>query len=437
MRWWSSQPLTVKIFIGMFLGIIAGLVIGPPIGQLKFIGDIFIRLIQVVVVPIVFAALAISMASLGDIRKFGRITIKVLAFYMLTTVIAAAVGLIAANLSQPGAGLDPSVAARLQAATPPQPAVPPSVGDVLVNLFPSNIFDAAVKAQMVQVVIFSIFFGIVMGMLGKAAEPMKQFVDSLYQVMIKMIFLIMELAPYAIFALMAWLTATTGFGALVPLAKYVLTTIVALLFQTFIVVSICVWLIARVNPLQFYKRSMDYMLVAFTTRSSAATLPIAIQTAEQKLGVSPRIAGFSLPLGSVMNQDGTVVWHGIAALFIAQFYGINVPLETQFTILIMTILVGLGTSGIPSGGLVLLAMILGGAGLPVEGIALIAGIDAIPDMFRTTLNVIDDLSGAVMVGATEPGGLDRSVFNGERDLTPEELAASATEVDYDAPVPAI
>ena len=431
-RWWSSQSLTLKIFIGMALGIVLGLVY-PPIGQLRWVGDIFIRLIQVVVVPIVFAALAVSMAGLGDIRKFGRITVKVLLFYMLTTVIAAVIGLLAANLSQPGVGLDPNVIARLE---PPQPAKPPALGEVMINLFPSNIFDAAVRAQMVQVVIFSIFFGIVMGMLGKQAEPMRQFVDSLYAIMIKMIWLIMELAPYGVFTLMAWLTATTGFQALLPMAKYVGTTIVALLFQTFVVVSLCVWLIARVNPIHFYKRSMEYMLVAFTTRSSAATLPVAIQVAETRLGVSPRIAGFSLPLGSVMNQDGTVVWHGIAALFIAQFYGIQVPLETQFTILIMTILVGLGTSGIPSGGLVLLAMILGGAGLPIEGIALIAGIDAIPDMFRTTLNVIDDLSGAVMVGATEPEGLDRSILYGERELTPEELAERA-HAETEEPVPAV
>lgn len=431
-RWWSRQPLTLKIFIGMFLGMICGLVY-PPIGQLRWIGDIFIRLIQVVVVPIVFAALAFSMASLGDIRKFGRISVKVIGFYMLTTVIAAVIGLLAANLSQPGVGLDPNVIAKLE---PPKPAAPPSLGEVMINLFPSNIFDAAVRAQMVQVVIFSIFFGVVMGMLGKAAEPMRAVVESLYQIMVKMIWIIMEFAPYGVFALMAWLTANTGFSALLPLAKYVLTTVVALLFQTFVVVSLCVWLVARVNPIQFYKRSLDYMLVAFTTRSSAATLPVALQVAEQKLGINPRIAGFSLPLGSVMNQDGTVVWHGIAALFIAQFYGITVPLEAQFTILIVTVLVGLGTSGIPSGGLVLLAMILGSAGLPVEGIALIAGIDAIPDMFRTTLNVIDDLAGALMVGATEPGGLDRSILAGERELTAEETTFGGVPQD-ETPVPAV
>ena len=416
-QWWMSQSLTARIFIGMFLGMMAGLVF-PPVGQLKWIGDIFIRLIQVVVVPIVFTALAVAMASLGDIRKFGRISVKVLAFYMLTTLIAAVVGLTAANLSQPGVGLDPDVVTRLE---PPNPTSPPALSEVMINLFPSNIVDSAAKGNMIQVVVFAIFFGVVMGMIGQAAEPMRQVLDSLYQIMIKMIWIIMGFAPFGVFFLMAWLTATTGVAALLPLAKYIVVTIVTELFQTFIVVSLCVWLIGRVNPVHFYRRSLDYMLVAFSTRSSAATLPVALQVAEQKLGVRPQIAGFSLPLGAVMNQDGTVVWQGIAALFIAQFYGISVPLEMQLTILIMTILVGLGTSGIPSGGLILLAMILGSVGLPVEGIALIIGVDAIPDMFRTALNVVDDLAGAVMVAATEPDMLRRDVLAGERELSAEEI----------------
>ena len=416
--WWSRQPLTLKIFLGMFLGMVVGLVF-PPIKELRWIGDIFIRLIQVAIVPIVFCALAVSMAALGDIRKFGRITVKVIGFYMLTTIIAAVVGLVAANLAQPGAGLDPSLLRT--AAEPPKPAAPPALAEVMVNLFPTNPIDAAARSNMTQVVVFAIFFGIVMGMVGEAAAPVRNVLDSLYQIVIKMIWIIMEFAPYGIFFLMAWLTANTGFAALLPMVKYVLTTIVALLFQTFIVVALCVWLIARVNPIQFYKRSLDYMMVAFTTRSSAASLPVALQVAEQKLGIRPQIAGFSLPLGSVMNQDGTVVWHGIAALFIAQFYGITVPFDTQINILIVTVLVGLGTAGVPSGGLVLLAMILGSNGIPVEGIALIAGIDAIPDMFRTTLNVIDDLSGAIMVAGTEPDMLRRDVLAGERELSIDEI----------------
>jgi Na+/H+-dicarboxylate symporter len=237
----------------------------------------------------------------------------------------------------------------------------------------------------------------------------------------------MEMAPYGVFALMGWLTAVTGLKALLPLAKYILATIIGVTFQTFIVVSIFVALIARVNPWQFYKRSLDYMMVAFTTRSSAASLPIALQVAEQKLGIHPRIAGFSLPLGSVMNQDGTAIWWPLAAMFIAQLYGIPITLEQQFYLVVLVNLIGLGSTGIPSGGIILLAMILTGMGWPVEGIALIIGVDVIPDMFRTTLNVIDDLSGALMVAATEKDMLRRDVLAGERELSPDEITFTGVE----------
>jgi len=291
----------------------------------------------------------------------------------------------------------------------------------MLNMVPTNAIDAAAKANMIQIVVFAIFFGLVMGSLGKRAEPVKVVLESLYQIMIKMIWVIMEYAPYGVFALMAWLTATTGLATLLPLAKYILATIIGILFQTFIVVSIFVWVIARVNPWHFYKRSADYMMVAFTTRSSNATLPVALQVAEQKLGIRPEIAGFSLPLGATMNQDGTAIWWPIAAMFIAQLYGIPITFEQQVKLVVLVNLIGLGMTGIPSGGLILLAMILQGLGWPVEGIALIMGVDAIPDMFRTTLNVVDDLSGALMVAATEKGMLRRDILYGKRELSPEEI----------------
>lgn len=417
MSWWFRQPLTTKIFIGMVLGFAAGL-IWPPIGQIKWIGDIFINVIQVVIVPLVFSALVIAMANLGDLRRFGRIALKVLVFYIGTTVIASVVGVTMANLVQPGAGLDPATVAKLGA---PQPATPPGLGEVMVGMFPKNIVDSMAKGSMIQVVLFSILFGILVGQLGKRAQPIRDLVDALYAVMIKMIWVIMEFAPYGVFALMAWLIAQTGLSALIPLAKYIVGTILAILIHTFVVVSIVVALIARVNPIQFYKRSADYMMVAFTTRSSGATLPVALQVAEQKLGIRPEIAGFCLPLGAVMNQDGTAIWHPMAAMFIAQFYGLPITLEQQINLVILVNLIGLGSTGIPSGGLILLAMILSGLGWPVEGIALIVGVDAIPDMFRTTLNVVDDLSGALMIAATEKGMFRRDVFYGKRELTADEI----------------
>jgi Na+/H+-dicarboxylate symporter len=332
--------------------------------------------------------------------------------------VATILGVTLANVFQPGAGLDPTVLTKL---TPPKPATPPPIGQIFLNMVPSNIVDAAAKGTMIQIVIFAILFGLVLGVVGKKGEPVRAVLEGVYQVMVKMVWAIMEMAPYGVFALMAWLTAVTGLKALLPLAKYILATIIGVSFQTIVVVSIFVALIARVNPWQFYKRSLDYMMVAFTTRSSAASLPIALQVAEQKLGIHPRVAGFALPLGSVMNQDGTSIWWPLAAMFIAQLYGLPITLEQQIYLVVLVNLIGLGSTGIPSGGIILLAMILTGMGWPVEGIALIIGVDAIPDMFRTTLNVIDDLSGALMVAATEEGMLRRDILSGQRELGPDEI----------------
>ncbi|HEX2988353.1 MAG TPA: dicarboxylate/amino acid:cation symporter [Chloroflexota bacterium] len=423
MGWWFRLNITWKLLIAMILGILVGLVF-PPVKDLKWMGDIFIRLIQVVVVPLIFAALTVAMASIGDIRSFGRIAIKVIFFYMMTTIIAGFVGLLAANIFQPGAGIDRAILGTPKA---PATSAPPGLADVLLNMFPTNIVDAGAKANMIQVVVFGVLFGLIMGAMGKKAQPVKDVLESLFQIMVKMVWVIMEYSPYAVFALMAWLTATTGTAALMPLIKYVLTSVVALLFQTFIVVSFFVWLIARVNPIQFYRRSADYIMVAFSTRSSAASLPVSMQVAEQKLGIRPEIVGFSLPLGAAMNQDGTVVWHPIAAMFIAQLYGIQLPIDQQINIVVLAVLIGLGGAVIPSGGLVLLAMILQGVGLPVEGISFIAGVDAIPDMCRTTLNVVDDLSGAIMVAGTEKGMLRRDILSGKRELSPDEITFTGME----------
>ena len=416
MKWWFRQSLTTKIFLGMLAGMIVGLLY-PPIENLKFVGDIFIAFIKVVVVPLVFAVLVVCMAAI-DLRSLGRIGAKVLFFYTFTTVIATIVGVIMANIMRPGVGLDASVVSKL---TAPKPATPPPIAEIFLNMVPTNIVDAAAKGNMIQIVVFAIFFGLMMGVVGKKADPVKDLMESTYQIMVKMVWAIMEMAPYAVFTLMAWLTAVTGLKALLPLSKYILATLIGITFQTVIVVSLCVALIARVNPWHFYKRSLDYMMVAFTSRSSAASLPIALQVAEQKLGIDPKIAGFSLPLGSVMNQDGSAIWWPIAAMFIAQLYGIPITFEQQIHLVVLVNLIGLGSTGIPSGGIILLAMILTGMGWPVEGIALIIGVDVIPDMFRTCLNVVDDLSGALMVAATEKGMLRRDVLSGERELAPDEI----------------
>ncbi len=254
MRWWFRQPVTVQIFIGMVLGIVFGLICNASkwtIGtDIKWLGDIFIRLIQVVVIPLIFSALTVAMASV-DIRSFGRIAVKVVVFYTMTTVVAGVIGVMSADIFRPGAGINLAAFGQLK---PPEAAKPPTFVDIMLNMFPTNVINAAATANILQVVIFGIIFGLVMGSMGKKAQPVKDLLDSLFQIMVKMVYVIMAYSPYAIFALMSWLTASTGTATLTALALYVVTCIVALLFQTFVVVSIFVALIARVNPIQFYKR---------------------------------------------------------------------------------------------------------------------------------------------------------------------------------------
>jgi Na+/H+-dicarboxylate symporter len=223
----------------------------------------------------------------------------------------------------------------------------------------------------------------------------------------------MYYAPIGIFALMAWVTGMMGIGIIMPLVKYMLTVIVTIFIQTAVVVSLVVWLFARLDPIQFYRQCAGVMLVAFTTRSSNVSLPVAMECAETKLGISKKLSGFALPLGAVMNQDGMCIYQAVAAILIAQFFGVNFTLGDQIQLLMLILLIGFGSAGIPSGGMVLLAVILAGMGWPVEGIAIIAGVDAIPDMFRTTLNVLDDLSGALAVASSE-GELDRDMYYGRK-----------------------
>lgn len=416
-RFWFRQSLTTQIFVGMLVGIALGFAY-PPIREWKWVGDIFIRLIQVVIVPLIFSALALGMASLGDLRSVGRMAAKVVAIFIGTNLLAALFGLVIVAVLRPGAGLDPSVIAKL---APPQPQPTPPFGEIILSFIPVNIFDAAVRQNMVQLVLFSALFGLIMGSFGKSAEPARHLLETIYQIMIKMVGIIMQYAPYGVCALMAWLVATTGTATLKALAAYVVTSIAAVTLYTLIVLSLLVWVLAGVEPWVFYRRSVDFIMVGFTTRSSAASLPVLLQVAEQKLGIRPEIAGFALPLGTVIASDGTRVWQVMAVMFVANVYGLPVSLETQLTVVILTVLMGLGGTAIPSGGLVNLAMILKGVALPVEGIALIAGVDAAIDMFRTAANVIGRTAGTLVVASSEPNMLARDILYDRRQLSPEEI----------------
>lgn len=413
------MPLTYQIFIGMVVGLILGTIVGGPIATqwLKPFGDIFIRLIRMLVVPLVFFSLAAGAASLGDITKLGRIGGKILGLYIGTTVIASTLGLIVGNMLQPGAGL---AKAALKA---PEVAKPPTVGDMLINIFPLNPVDAMARADMLQIIVFALFFGVAISMVGERASGLKSIIEQGNEAMLKLVGIVMAYAPIGVAALMAWVAGAIGFSILVPLAVYLVGVIVAVFLHGGILYSLIVAGVGGVSPVRFYKNAVDFMLVAFTTCSSAAALPLNMQAAEKKMGVPRSLYGFTLPLGATVNMDGTAIYMGVATVLIAQFYGISLTFSQQLTVILTATLASIGAAGVPGAGLVMMSMVLTAVGLPLEGIAIIAGVDRIADMFRTTLNVTGDAACTVGVARTE-GMLDKEVFYG-RKVVPEVGAAAA------------
>ncbi len=407
MRTFRSS-LAIQIFTAMILGILFGAIVGKDIAWIKIFGDIFLRLLQMLVVPFIFVVLVTGAASIGNPRDLGRVGLKLFILYEVTSLIAISLGLVTAMLIQPGVGLPQPAAA---AAKPPQPM---DAKDLVLTIFPSNVFDAASRGDVMQVIVFALFFGVALGMIKKQVPMVLEVLEQVNRGLISLIGIVMTLAPYGVFALMTWTTATYGLAVLVPLAKYLVGIAVALTFQIFVVSGLLVWLLARLDPIRFFKHCWEFMAVAFTTCSAAAALPVEFKVAEQKIGIQRRIWAFTLPLGA-MNQDGTALYQAMAAVLIAQFYHVDLSFGTLFVVILTALLASTGTFAVPGAGLITLAIVLRSAGLPLEGIALIAGVDRIADMFRTTLNVVDDMAVTTAVAHWE-NGLNRKVFYGEEPV---------------------
>lgn len=408
------QSLPLQIFLGMALGILVGGIFGKDVQGLKMLGDIFLRLLQMLVVPFVFTVLLTGTASIGNPKDLGRVGVKVLLMYELTSLIAIAVSLSVALAIQPGLGLP-----KLEGA-PPKPPVAMDFKDLFMTFIPSNPFDAAARGDMMQLIIFSLFFGVALGLIKNRVPVVLQVLEQVNEGLISLVGIVMKLAPYGVFGLMTWTMSTYGLPVLIPLAKYLIGIAISITFQIFIVSGLLVWLFTRLNPVTFFKHCWEAMVVAFTTCSSAASLPLQFKAAQQNLGIEKRVWAFTLPLGS-MNQDGTAMYQAMAAVLIAEFYGVELSFGKLFVILMTALLASSGTFAVPGAGLITLAIVLRSAGLPLEGIALVAGVDRIADMFRTTLNVLDDLSVTTIVAHWEKG-LNRKVFEGE-----ERVAAAAAD----------
>lgn len=391
-----KNNLLTQILIAFIIAIIIGALVGPAISIVKPLGDLFLRLISFIVAPLILSSLVIGMSSIGDPKRLGSIGGKTIVYFLITTSIAVFIGVIFGLVIAPGSGVN--LPAPQSVAEPPQSD---GVIQTLLAIIPTNPFAGLAEGKVLQIIFFAIMLGLGITLLGEKAKPVHQFFDSFAEVMYKITSMIMRVAPFGVFGLIAPVVGTHGLTVLMPLIKLVLSVAIACILHALIVYSFAVKSFAKMSPLTFLKGISPAALVAFSTCSSSGTLPVTMKNTQENLGVSNKITSFVLPLGATINMDGTAIYQGIAALFIAQFYGIELTFTQMITIVLMATLASIGAAGVPGAGLVMLTMVLSSVNLPLEGIALVAGVDRILDMFRTSVNVVGDASCAVVVAKSE------------------------------------
>ena len=411
--------LSTPIFIALLLGALLGVVIHYWIpssyikdtviveGVLYVIGQGFIRLMQMLVVPLVFCSLICGSMAIGDTKTLGKVGVKTIGFYLVTTALAVCVALGSALLINPGLGLDMDA---VQKGTVSSSTEATSLVDTLLNIIPKNPVQSMANGDMLPIIVFALFVGIMLAKLGTRGSVVANFFSQFNDVMMEMTMAIMKIAPIGVFCLIARTFATVGFSAFAPMLKYMGNVTLALAIQCLIVYQILLFVFTRLNPLKFIKKFLPVMGFAFSTATSNATIPMSIDTLSKKMGVSKQISSFTIPLGATINMDGTSIMQGVAVVFIAQAYGIPLTMGNLATVVVTATLASIGTAGVPSVGLVTLAMVLNSVGLPTEGIALIMGIDRILDMIRTAVNITGDAVCTTIVCHQE-GSLNREVFN--------------------------
>lgn len=415
-----GMALHTRILLGLLLGATAGVTaniyahssprllwlvdnVAQPIGQ------IFLRLLFMVVVPLVFASVTTGVASLGDLRRIGRIGGKTLLIFLATTSLAVVVGLTLVNLIRPGDALDPAVRIQLLAeyATQAGETVAASQQDLFgihtfVNIVPRNPVAAAASGDMLGLIFFSLMFGIALALLAKdVAAPVIRLLEGINQAVMVIIGFAMRLAPLGVTALIFSVTAKFGFDVLQSLGLYVITVLAALTIHQFGVIGVLAKVVTGIGPRSFFSRARALMITAFSTSSSNATLPTTIRTAEEDFGVPPEVAGFVLPLGATMNMNGSAMFEGMTVLFLAQVFGIPLDIFTQVIVVVLSVITAIGVAGVPGGSIPLLVMVMAMVGIPGEGIALILGVDRILDMARTVPNVTGDLLTSLIVARSE------------------------------------
>ena len=410
--------LTTKVLLAMAAGIILGLginVLGLAAegsflqfyivdGLFNIIGKIFVNALKMLVVPLVLLSLISGVCGIGDIRLLGRIGSKAFVLYMLTTAVAIASALAVAGVLGIGKGMNAQSTATFEGAEAP------ALSEVLINIVPSNPISAMAQGEMLSIIFFSILVGISLLMVGKKAENLMAGVEVANEVMMKMVGIIMSLAPYAVFCLLAKAMAQLGLDLFVQLIGYVLVLIFVLLLHLFVTLQATLVVFSGLNPLTFLKKMRNTQVFAFSTSSSNATIPVTLRTVVQRLGVDRSVASFTVPFGATINMDGTAIMQGVATVFIANIYGVELGVGGYLTVIVMSVLASVGTAGVPGVGLIMLSMVFTQVGLPLEGIGLILGVDRLLDMVRTAVNVSGDGVVSAIVAKSE-GKLDQSIYN--------------------------
>jgi len=414
------MKLHTKIMLGLALGAAAGVGANAFAADATWVhwtadnlaqpvGQIFLRMLLMTVVPLVFASLTLGVAGIGDIRHVGRLGAKTMGYFLLSTGIAVVIGLTLINMINPGSSLDPATRASLLADYGSQAQGilerPASFGlQTFINIVPRNPVGSAADMDMLGVIFFSVVFGAALTVIPtEKAQPMLRVIDALGDVVIKIIDFAMRLAPYGVFGLVFVVTSRFGFHVLEALGRYVLVVVVGLLIHAVIAQSLLVKFLGGWRPLEFWKRVRPVIVTAFSTSSSAATLPTSIAVAEHDLEIEPKVAGFVLPLGATMNMNGTALYEGMTVLFLATVFGIHLSLGNQVVVVLLSVLTAIGAAGVPGGSLPLMIVVMGAVGVPAEGIAIILGVDRLLDMCRTTINVTGDLTAAAFVARSERG----------------------------------
>ncbi|WP_409368277.1 dicarboxylate/amino acid:cation symporter [Lysinibacillus sp. 38-6] len=397
MKWWRTQKLYVKIFIGVFVGIVLGLVFGPSIAIIKPLGDIFIRLLQMLIVPLAFLSIVSGITKLEDIKMLRAIGSKILSIYVLTTLLATLIGVVTALMIKPGKGEEGLLGKALDIERTEF-----SFMDNIVQWFPSNVFQSMAETNMLQIIIFAIFAGVAMVLLGDKVKKMKALVHEGADLMIKIAEIVISFAPYGIMALIANVVGTLGLDILIEVGKYVLSAFIGFIIILLVVYPILLKIFGKTSPTFFYKQISPAMLVACSTTSSSATLPASMEVAREGLKIPENIYGFTLPLGATLNMNGLASTLGVLAVFASNLYGLPITFSTILQTAFLGVVLAMGCAGVKGADVVTASLLLSTLGLPLSIIPIIAAVSPIVDMGNTVVNITGDLAGTQIVHQRNP-----------------------------------